>query len=62
MLTAMRWAGVGPEVNLWKPLHAGDTERKRRIHPDLETQGRRHQKSQTGLLVAYRKKILSSKN
>ena len=46
MLTSIQSAGVTPEVN---SLHAGDKARKRGIHPGFETQGRRHQKSNTGV-------------
>ena len=32
------------------------------IYPGFETQGRRHQKSKTGVSVAPRKGLMSSKN
>ena len=35
---------------------------KREIHPGFETQGRRHQKSKTGVSVAPQKGLMSSKN
>ena len=36
-------AGIIPEVNLSNPLHAGHKACKWEIHPEFETQGRRHQ-------------------
>ena len=42
-------AYVGPEVNLRNPLHAIDETRKLGIHHGFETQGRRYQKSKTGV-------------
>ena len=57
-----RSTGVAPEVNLRNPLHAGDKAGKRGIHPGFETQGRRHQKSKTGVSVAPQKGLASSKN
>ena len=62
MLTFIQLAGVAPEVNLRNSLHAGDKARKRGIHPGFESQGRRHQKSKTGVSVAPRKGLMSSKN
>ena len=62
MLTSIQSAGVAPEVNLRNSLHTGDKARKRGIHPGFETQGRRHQKSKTGVSVAPRKGLTSSKN
>ena len=47
-----------PEVN----LHAGKKVYKQEIHPDIETKGRRHQKSKTGVSVTTRKGLMSSKN
>ena len=41
-----------PQVNLRNPLHAGEETRK---------QGRRHQKSKTGVSVAAQKGFVSSK-
>ena len=38
-----------------------DKARKRGIHPGFETQGRRNQKSKTGVLVAPQKGLVSSK-
>ena len=61
MLTAIQSAGVAPEVNLSNSLHAGDKAPKRGIHPGFETQGRHCQKSKTGVSVAPRKGIMSSK-
>ena len=46
----LRPAGVAPEVNLRNPLRTGGKARKRGIHPSYQkTQGRRHQKSKTGI-------------
>ena len=55
-------AGVAPERNLRNSWHAGDKARKRGIHPGFETQGRRHQKSKTGVSVAPGKGLMFSKN
>ena len=49
MLAIKRLAGVAPEVN---PLHASKEAGKQGIHLGLETQGRPHQKSNTGVSVA----------
>ena len=49
-------AGAAQEVNLKNPLHAIDTERKRRSHPGFETQGKIHQKSKTGISVVPQKR------
>ena len=49
-------------LNLRHPLCGGEEARKRGIHPDFETQGRRHQKSKTGVSVAPQKGLVSSKN
>ena len=62
MLTSIQSVGVAPEVNLRNSLHAGDKAHKQGIHPGFETQGRRHQKSKTGVSVASRKGQMSSKN
>ena len=63
MLIIKRSAGVAKEVNLRNPLHIGDKVHKSGIHPDFETQGRRHQKSKTGRqTVAPRKGLGSSNN
>ena len=62
MLTSIQSAGVAPEVNLRNSWHAGNKARKRGIHPGFETQGRRHQKSLTGVSVAPQKGLMSSKN
>ena len=61
MLAAKRSASVTPEVNLRNSLHAGDKASKRGIHPDFETQGRRHHKSKTGVSAAPQKGLVSSK-
>ena len=62
MLAAKRSAGVTPEVNLRIPLHAGDGAYMHGDPPWLETQGRRHQKSKTGITVAPQKGPLKLKN
>ena len=62
MLTSIQSAGVAPEVNLRNSWHAGDKAHKQGIHPGFETQGRRHQKSKTGVSVAPQKGPVSSKN
>ena len=44
-------------------LHASKKTRKQEIHPGFfETQGRRHQKSKTGVSVAPQKGLTASKN
>ena len=55
MLAIKRSAGVVLEVNLRNPLHAGKEARKQGIHPGYKTQGTRHQKSKTGILVVPQK-------
>ena len=62
MLTSVQSAGVTPEVNLRTSFYAGDKAGKQGIHPGFETQGRRYQKSKTGVSVAPRKGLLSSNN
>ena len=62
MLTSIQSAGVAPEVNLRNSWHTGDKACKQGIHPGFETQGRRHQKSKTGVSVDPRKGLMSSKN
>ena len=42
------------------PLHAGEKIRKQGIHPGFEIQGRRYQKSKTGVSVAPEKGLVSS--
>ena len=49
MPAVKRSAGVAPEVNLRSSAQA--RKRASEIHPDFETQGRRHQKSKTGVSV-----------
>ena len=61
MLTSIQSAGVPQEVNLKNSLHAGNKACKRGIHPGFETQGRRYQKSKTGVSVAPRIGLMSSK-
>ena len=46
---AKRSAGVASEVNLRNPLHSDNDPSKWAIHPGIETQGRRNQKSKTWL-------------
>ena len=62
MLTSIQSTGVAPEVNIRNSLHAGDKTSKQGIHPGFETQGRHCQKSKTGVSVAPRKGLTSSKN
>ena len=57
VLTSKQSAGVTPEVNL-RITQARKLARV--IHPSFETQGRRHQKSKTGISVAPRKGLMSS--
>ena len=61
MQTSIESAGVAPEVNVRNSLHTGDKSHKPGIHPGSETQGRYHQKSKTGVSVALRKGLMSSK-
>ena len=61
MLAAKRSAGVALEVNLRNPLHPGEKACKQGIHPGFKTQGRRHQKSKTGVWVTPQKGLMSSK-
>ena len=44
------------EVNLRNPLHVGDEAYKGGIHSGFDTQGKRHQKSRTGVSVALSKR------
>ena len=46
--------------NLKNPLHVDMEACKRGIHSDFETQGRRHQKSKTGVSVVPEKGLMSS--
>ena len=61
MLTTQRLAGrsITPEVNVRNPLNKGEKVHKQGIHPGFETQGRRHQKSRTGV-SAQQKGFMSS--
>ena len=61
MLAIKRSAGVTPGVNLRHPLCTGEEASKWGIHTGFETQGRRHQKSKTGVSVAPQKGHVSSK-
>ena len=61
MLGVKRSAGVASEVNLRKPLQAGDKVHKQGIYPGFETLGRRHLKSKTEVSVAPQKVLMSSK-
>ena len=45
------------KTNLRNPLHADNVAYKWGIHPELETQDSRHQKSNIGISVAWRKRI-----
>ena len=45
------------KINNINVLHAGEKARKRGIHPDFETQGKRHQNSKTGVSVAHLKNL-----
>ena len=56
-----RSAGVAPEVNLRNPLNTGKEAHKWGIHSGFETQGRYHQKSKTGVSVAWQKGHVFSK-
>ena len=42
-------AAVAPEMNLKNQLHTVVKAHKQGIHPGIETQGRYHQKSKTGI-------------
>ena len=61
MLTTIQSVCVTPEVNLRNSLHTGDKACKQGIHPGFETQGRRYQKSKTGVSVAPQKGLMSFK-
>ena len=60
MLTSVQSAGVTSEVNLRNSLHTGDKARKRGI-PGFGIQERHYQKSKTGVSVAPKKGLISSK-
>ena len=55
-------ARIIPEMNLRNSLHTGDETGKWGIHPALEIQGRRHQKSRTGLSMTSEKGLMPYKN
>ena len=57
MLATKRSAGIIPEVNLRNPLHAGNEACRQGIHRGVETQGRHHQKSKTGVSVVVQKQL-----
>ena len=59
MLVAKRSIGVTPEVNLRDPLYQAKHDVKG-TYGGFETQGRHHQKSKTGILVAPHKGLMSS--
>ena len=61
-LAVKRSASVAPKVNLRNPLDASEETCRRGIHLDFETQTRCHQKFKTGVSVAQRKWLMSSKN
>ena len=52
---------VAPEVNLSNSLHIDVDVPKRGIHPVFETQDRCHQKSKTGVSVAPKIELMSTK-
>ena len=56
MPAVKRLAGVTPQVNL------RSARRQESVHLGFETQGRRHQKSKTGVSVAPQKGHVSSRN
>ena len=56
MLAVTRSAGVTPVFNLRNPLHAGGEACKQEIYSGFEIQGRRHQKSKTGVSVVPQKR------
>ena len=63
ILATKRLAGITPEVNL--PEHvtcAPPPSVNGAAHSGFETQGRCHQKSKTGVSVAPKKGLVSSKN
>ena len=60
LLDSKRSAGVAPNVNRRNPLHVGNDTGKWGIELGFGTQGRNHQKSQTGVSVAPQKGIMSS--
>ena len=63
MLAGKRSIGVAPEVNFRECVtHILPIGTNKAAHSGFETQRRRHQKSQTGVSVALRKGLLSSKN
>ena len=53
--------GVASEVNLKNPWHTGRETCWQGVHPGFETQGRCHQKSNTGVSVAPQKGLMSLK-
>ena len=61
MLATKMSTGVTAAVNLRNPLHKDDGAQKWGIHPGFEFQGRCHQQSKTGVLVAPQKGMMSSK-
>ena len=60
MPAVKRSVSVKSEVILRNPLHAGDKEWKRGI-PSFETHGRGNQKPKTGVSVALKNRLMSSK-
>ena len=61
MLAAKRSAGVTPEVNPRNPWCIRNKHTGKEIHPGLETQGRRQQKSKTAVSVVAQEELMSSK-
>ena len=55
MLATKSSAGFVQGTYLGNPLHTGDEACEQKIHPGFETQGRRQQKSKTGISVAPQK-------
>ena len=60
MLNTKRSAGaeIEVEVNLRTLLHTVINHTSKAIHPGFETQGRHHQKSETGVLLAPHKELV----
>ena len=62
-MAAKMSAGVAPDVNLRECVtHMPPPSSNKAVHSGLETQRRRHQKSEKGVSVAPQKGLMSSKN
>ena len=62
MLAAKRSAGVAPKVNLREHVtRMPPPSSNKAAHFGFENQGRHHQKSETGISVAPKKGLMSSK-